>query len=105
ALVRRPGARLALLGLVSALFGTLDGEARAQGRYESALLGGRSALLGGTGVVLGVDGAAPFLNPATLVRIEDRNIAFSSAFFRYAHRKLDLWHQPRPVGDHPTRGL
>ncbi|WP_438043766.1 hypothetical protein [Sorangium sp. So ce128] len=98
ALVRSSGARRALLGLASALLGTLGGDAaRAQGRYESALLGGRSALLGGTGVVLGVDGAAPFLNPATIVRIEDRNIAFSSAFFRYAHRTLQRWHQPGPV--------
>ncbi|WP_441286908.1 hypothetical protein ACSRUE_32045 [Sorangium sp. KYC3313] len=98
ALVRSSGARRALLGLASALLGTLGGgAARAQGRYESALLGGRSALLGGTGVVLGVDGAAPFLNPATIVRIEDRNIAFSSAFFRYAHRTLQRWHQPGPV--------
>ncbi|WP_437615360.1 hypothetical protein WMF20_18300 [Sorangium sp. So ce834] len=96
--VRRSGARGALLGVAGALVATLGASAaRAQGRYESALLGGRSALLGGTGVVLGVDGAAPFLNPATIIRIEDRNIAFSSAFFRYAHRTLDAWHQPGPV--------
>ncbi|KYF53446.1 hypothetical protein BE08_23560, partial [Sorangium cellulosum] len=99
ALARRPARRGALVvGMASALLGLLGASpARAQGRYESALLGGRSALLGSTGVVLGVDGAAPFLNPATLVRIEDRNIAFSSAFFRYAHRTLEGWHQPGPV--------
>ncbi|WP_433936297.1 hypothetical protein AB3662_16535 [Sorangium cellulosum] len=96
--LRRPGLRRALLGVASALLGALGASpARAQGRYESALLGGRSALLGSTGVVLGVDGAAPFLNPATIVRIEDRNIAFSSSFFRYAHRTLEAWHQPGPV--------
>ncbi|WP_437602960.1 hypothetical protein WMF28_15145 [Sorangium sp. So ce590] len=96
--VLRSGARGALAGIAGALLGTLDGSAaHAQGRYESALLGGRSALLGGTGVVLGVDGAAPFLNPATIIRIEDRNIAFSAAFFRYAHRTLEAWHQPGPV--------
>ncbi|XXY21760.1 hypothetical protein WME88_19275 [Sorangium sp. So ce216] len=97
----RAGRRGALLGVAGALLGVagaLGGApAQAQGRYESALLGGRSALLGSTGVVLGVDGAAPFLNPATIVRIEDRNIAFSSAFFRYAHRTLESWHQPGPV--------
>ncbi|WP_437819314.1 hypothetical protein [Sorangium sp. So ce1078] len=96
--IHRSGARRALLGVAGALLGALDASAaHAQGRYESALLGGRSALLGGTGVVLGVDGAAPFLNPATIVRIEDRNIAFSSTFFRYAHRTLEAWHQPGPV--------
>ncbi|WP_437491720.1 hypothetical protein WME75_16165 [Sorangium sp. So ce1014] len=96
--VLRGGARGALAGIAGALLGMLDGAAaHAQGRYESALLGGRSALLGGTGVVLGVDGAAPFLNPATIIRIEDRNIAFSSTFFRYAHRTLEAWHQPGPV--------
>ncbi|XXY48720.1 hypothetical protein WME91_52820 [Sorangium sp. So ce269] len=98
---RRSGRRGALLGVAGALLsvvGALGGApAQAQGRYESALLGGRSALLGSTGVVLGVDGAAPFLNPATIVRIEDRNIAFSSAFFRYTHRTLESWHQPGPV--------
>lgn len=71
--------------------------ARAQGNYQSAPLGGRSALLGGTGVVLSVDGAAPFLNPATLTRIEDRSIAFSSKFFRYTQRSIDDWYQPGPA--------
>ncbi|AUX42207.1 hypothetical protein SOCE26_036340 [Sorangium cellulosum] len=101
-LARCPGARRAPLGVALAFavvfLGALGAApARAQGRYQSAFLGGRSALMGGTGVVLGVDGAAPFLNPATIIRIEDRNIAFSSRFFRYAHRTLHAWHQPGPV--------
>lgn len=44
--------------------------ALAQGNFHAAPTGGRSALMGGTGVALGTDGAAPFLNPATLVRID-----------------------------------
>lgn len=42
----------------------------AQGNFQATPTGGRSALMGGTGVALGTDGAAPFLNPATLVRID-----------------------------------
>lgn len=44
--------------------------ARAQGNYNSVALGGRSALMGDTGIAIGTDGAAPFLNPATVVRVE-----------------------------------
>ncbi|HMJ14107.1 MAG TPA: hypothetical protein VK524_21970 [Polyangiaceae bacterium] len=71
--------------------------ALAQANYHFTPLGGRSALLGGTGVALGADGAAPFLNPASIVRIGDRRIAFSARFFRLAHRTLDDFHQPGPV--------
>lgn len=71
--------------------------AAAQANYHMAPLGGRSALLGGTGVALGADGAAPFLNPASIVRIGDRRIAFSARFFRLAHRTLDDFHQPGDV--------
>jgi hypothetical protein len=46
------------------------GTASAQGNFRATPSGGRSALMGGTGVALGTDGAAPFLNPATLVRID-----------------------------------
>ncbi len=44
--------------------------ALAQGNYNSVALGGRSALMGDTGIAIGTDGAAPFLNPATVVRVE-----------------------------------
>lgn len=50
--------------------------------------------MGGTGVALGVDGAAPFLNPATLSRIEDKSLAFSSRFFSYSRRSFDDWQAP-----------
>lgn len=83
--------------LAAGLGGPLEGTALAQGNYQSSPLGGRSALLGGTGVVLGVDGAAPFLNPATMTRIEDTSLAFSSNFYRFSHRSIDRWEQPGPV--------
>jgi hypothetical protein len=53
--------------LVTALW---TATASAQGNFRATPSGGRSALMGGTGVALGTDGAAPFLNPATLVRID-----------------------------------
>ncbi len=77
------------------------GEAAAQGNYQSAPIGGRSSIMGGTGVALGVDGAAPFLNPATLSRIEDKRLAFSSRFFAYFRRSFDDWQAPGAID--PTR--
>jgi hypothetical protein len=71
--------------------------AHAQGNYANSPLGGRAALLGGTGVVLGTDGAAPFLNPATMLRIESGSLAFSARFFRYSELTLESWHQPGAV--------
>ena len=66
---------LALLG---------GGRARAQGNDLSAPTGGRSALMGNTGVALARDGSAPFLNPATIVRIDDNSLAFSVNFYTFA---------------------
>jgi hypothetical protein len=60
-------------------------------------MGGRSALMGGTGVALGVDGAAPFLNPATITRIQASRLAFSARLYRYSHTRLYDFHQPGPV--------
>lgn len=70
---------------------------RATGNHHSVPLGGRAALMGGTGVALGSDGAAPFLNPATVVRIANRSIAFSARFFRYSEQRFQSWHRPGPV--------
>jgi hypothetical protein len=75
----------------------LAGAARAQGNYNNSPLGGRAAVLGGTGVVLGTDGAAPFINPATILRIESASLAFSARFFRYSELTIDDFHQPGPV--------
>jgi hypothetical protein len=71
--------------------------ARAQGNDRSAPTGGRSALMGNTGVALARDGAAPFLNPATIVNIEDRHLAFSVNFFTFATTHFSGWNQPGPV--------
>ncbi len=60
--------------------------ARAQGNYRSAPTGGRSALMGNTGIALGTDGAAPFLNPATVVHV-DSSLALTLNFV-----SIDTWH-------------
>jgi hypothetical protein len=71
--------------------------AHGSGNHQSAPMGGRSALMGGTGVALAVDGAAPFLNPATIGRIEDLSVSFTSRFLRYSERTIDAFHQPGAV--------
>ena len=71
--------------------------ARAQGNARAAPLGGRSALMGNTGVALGRDGAAPFVNPATVVRIDDRNIAFSVNFLSLKVDRFGDWREPAGV--------
>ncbi len=71
--------------------------ARAQGNYRATPTGGRSALLGDTGIALATDGASPFLNPATIVRIHDASLAFSVSFFSFTSATFAGWHQPGPV--------
>ena len=53
--------------------------------------------MGNTGVALAEDGAAPFLNPATIVRINDQSLAFSVNFFAFGATHLSGWHQPGRV--------
>ena len=53
--------------------------------------------MGNTGVALAEDGAAPFLNPATIVRINDQSLAFSVSFFTFSGARLANWHQPAPA--------
>ena len=53
--------------------------------------------MGNTGVALGRDGAAPFLNPATVVGIDDRQIAFSVNFLALQINHFKDWHQPSSV--------
>jgi hypothetical protein len=76
---------------------TAAASVRAQGNDLSAPTGGRSALMGGTGVALASDGSAPFLNPATIVRINDRSLAFSVNFYTFAYTHFSNFHQPGPV--------
>lgn len=80
-----------------ALLVTTPGPAAAQGNYEAAPIGGRTTLMGGTGIALGGDGASPFMNPATIARIQDRSLAFSSRILRYEERKFFNLHQPGDV--------
>jgi len=53
--------------------------------------------MGNTGVALGRDGASPFLNPATVVGIDDRRIAFSVNFLALQINHFKDWHQPAGV--------
>ena len=53
--------------------------------------------MGDTGFALAVDGAAPFLNPATIVRMDDQRFAFSVNFYNYSLTQLSNWHQPGAV--------
>jgi hypothetical protein len=73
--------------------------ARAQGNDHSAPTGGRTALMGNSGVALSRDGAAPFLNPATIVRIDDQSLAFSVNFFGFGWSHYTDWHQPTSATD------
>ena len=68
--------------------------ALAQASPRSAPVGGRSALMGGTGVALARDGAAPFLNPATIIHIDDSGLAFSVNFYTAQWANLSGFHQP-----------
>jgi hypothetical protein len=50
--------------------------------------------MGGTGVALARDGSAPFLNPATITRIQDGQLAFSVNLYSLSSITLDRWFQP-----------
>jgi hypothetical protein len=89
-----PGACAVPLALVLAL-SPLD--ALAQGNAYSAPLGGRSALMGNTGIAMGIDGAAPFQNPATIVRLDDHRFSFSVNFYSFSWSRFSNWHQPGAV--------
>ena len=73
------------------------GVARAQASERASPLGGRTALMGNTGVALGRDGAAPFINPATIVGIDDRSIAFSVNFLSIQANRFRRFHRPAGV--------
>jgi hypothetical protein len=91
-------ARLAsLAALIVSLILTGTIRAHAQANDRSSPLGGRSSLMGNTGVALGRDGAAPFLNPATVVGIDDRRLAFSVNFLALQVNHFKDWHQPAGV--------
>src|SRR5450432_3449387 len=92
----RAGARVALAAAFGALLGH-PRDAGAQGNDRSSPTGGRSSLMGNTGVALARDGSAPFINPATIVVIDNQRLAFSVNFFTYSIRHFIHWNQPGPV--------
>lgn len=73
------------------------GAVRAQGNDQFAPTGGRSTLMGNTGVALARDGAAPFYNPATIVRIRDERLAFSVNFYALSLVHFTDYHRPGTV--------
>lgn len=97
------GRRLSLwvgrLGFLTTALTVLLSEraAFAQSNYGSTPLGGRSALMGNTGVALAKDGSAPFLNPATIVRIDDAKFAFSVNMYSASVSSYSSWHAPGPL--------
>ncbi len=95
---RTSGCLARSLGLLTSLSGFLaSSPAQGQGNSYAAPIGGRSALMGDTGTALGVDGSAPFLNPATIVRMDEHRFAFSVNFYQYSITQLQNWHQPGAV--------
>jgi len=53
--------------------------------------------MGNTGIAFGSDGAAAFMNPATVVGIRDQAIAFSVNFLDFNNTHTSNWHQPGTV--------
>lgn len=110
--MRAPSAKtratLRLVACVVALLGS-TGTAAAQGNYRSTPIGGRTTLVGGTGVVYGSDGAAAFLNPATVVRVDPGRLTFSVNFYSIGVLQAPRWYAPGDIdrsrfGDVPREG-
>lgn len=53
--------------------------------------------MGSTGLVFGRDGAAPFMNPATILAVEDEQLAFSVNFYTFTAFSGRRWYQPGPI--------
>ena len=87
-----------IVSLVAIIFASaIASDAHAQGNLRASPTGGRSVLMGGTGIALGRDAAAPFLNPATIARIDDSGVAFSANFYTFTTAQFQNFHQPGPV--------
>jgi hypothetical protein len=83
--------------------------ARAQGNYRTTPIGGRTTLVGGTGLVYGSDGAAAFLNPATVVRVDPGRLTFAVNFYSVGLLRAPSWYEPGDIdrtryGDIPKSG-
>src|SRR5688572_27611236 len=74
------------------------GSAGAQTTYRSTPIGGRTTLMGGAGIADGRDGAAPFLNPATVERVGEGRLTFSVNFYALYFHSADNWYRPREPG-------
>jgi len=72
-------------------------DALAQGNDLDSPTAARSTLMGNTGVALGRDGAAPFYNPATIVRIRDQRLTFSVHFYSLTLSDFERWHKPGAI--------
>jgi hypothetical protein len=53
--------------------------------------------MGNTGVALATDGAAPILNPATILRIRDDRLALSANFYGYEYTSIRDFYAPTPA--------
>ena len=53
--------------------------------------------MGGTGIAAGRDGAAPFLNPATIANVDDTGFAFSANFLQVRSTTVPNFHKPGSV--------
>lgn len=80
-------------------------DALAQEAARNLPTGGRSILMGNTGVALGKDGTAPFLNPATVLAIDDSKLAFSVNVYRVALNEFANLYQPNPSPSGPFSGM
>jgi hypothetical protein len=89
--------------LVAALVGTAP--ARAQETYLGTPMGGRSALMGNTGLALGVDGAAPFLNPASIANIDNTQLAFGANLYALTLVRSANWYKPGIIDNNAFAGL
>jgi hypothetical protein len=89
---------LIVLGLAAGigLFAHIE-RAGAQGAYRSTPIGGRTTLMGGAGIADGRDGAAAFLNPATIVRVDEGRLTFSVNFYSLSIHSAPRWFRPGRV--------
>jgi hypothetical protein len=82
---------------------------RAQGNMRSSPIGGRTTLVGGAGLAYANDGAAAFLNPATIARVDPGRLTFSVNFYALDLWRAPSWYEPGAVdgsrfGDLPESG-
>lgn len=80
------------------LFSSFLSPANAQSSHRSTPIGGRTTLMGGAGIADGRDGAAPFLNPATIERVGENRLTFSVNFYSLSFHSAERWYRPAEEG-------